>query len=273
VGGYVLGTLAGDLWFGWSSWDTHPAARAQLPVSMVVTALAGIAGTYYFYSKHRSAWLSRQADEASRQAAESRLRLLEAQIEPHMLFNTLANLRALIGVDPPRAQAMLDHLNAYLRSTLQASRASMHPLADEFARIRDYLELMAVRMGPRLIFEIVLPPALAHRPVPPLILQPLVENAIVHGLEPSVPGGCIRVSAQLLDDTLHLQVADTGLGATGLADPVHDGPLGLSGGFGLSQVRERLRTLYGEAASLELGAKVHEGSRWTCASLVIPVAA
>jgi LytS/YehU family sensor histidine kinase len=126
---------------------------------------------------------------------EARLKLLEAQLEPHMMFNTLANLRVLIATDPPRAQAMLDHLIAYLRATLGGARAALHPLADEFARLADYLEIMAVRMGPRLAFALDLPEALRGVPVPPLLLQPLVENAIRHGLEPQVAGGHIGVRA------------------------------------------------------------------------------
>lgn len=92
-------------------------------------------------------------------AAEARLKLLETQLEPHMMFNTLANLRVLVATDPPRAQEMLDHFIAYLRATLGASRAALHPLADEFARLQDYLALMAVRMGPRLDYTLELPEA------------------------------------------------------------------------------------------------------------------
>ena len=145
--------------------------------------------------------------EAGHQAAEARLRLLEAQLEPHMLFNTLANLRALIGVDPQRAQTMLDHMIAYLRATLRASRADAdrpHTLQDEFARLQDYLELMAIRMGPRLQFALELPEALATQPVPPLLLQPLVENSIQHGLEPKVEGGRITVRASQELSLIHI---------------------------------------------------------------------
>ncbi len=271
VGGYALGTLTGDAWFGWSSWDAHPAARAQLPVSIIVTALAGVAGTWYFYSKNKAAYLeskmleattvaavaSEAAAQARQHAAESTLKLLEAQIEPHMLFNTLANLRALIGTDPHRAEAMLDHLNAYLRATLNSSRASQHSLQDEFARLADYLEIMAIRMGPRLAFTLELPPALQGAQVPALILQPLVENAIKHGLEPSVQGGRIRVSAQQVGADLVLEVADSGVGLKrgnpGTQAGVDAGASN-SGGFGLAQVRERLHTLFGSRARLELAA-------------------
>ena len=109
-----------------------------------------------------------------------------------MLFNTLAHLRVLIKLRPDD-QAMLDELIAYLRATLQSSRSTSHSLAEEFARLRDYLGLMKRRMGERLRVELDLPEDLAALPVPPLLLQPLVENAIKHGLEPHVEGGLLRV--------------------------------------------------------------------------------
>jgi LytS/YehU family sensor histidine kinase len=163
-----------------------------------------------------------------------------------MLFNTLANLRALIGVDPVRAQAMLDHMIAYLRATLNASRATSHSLQAEFDRIQDYLELMAIRMGPRLKFTLDLPGAISQAKVPSLLLQPLVENAIQHGLEPKVGGGEIRVAARREGDAVVLEVCDTGVGLSG------HGPAG-GKGFGMTQVRERLSTLYGPRASIEFG--------------------
>ncbi len=250
VGGYFVGTLAGDWWFGWSSWDV--GARSQLPVSIMITALAGIAGTYYFYSRSKNVYLETKMSEARRHASEAKLKLLETQLEPHMLFNSLANLRVLIGTDAPRAQAMLDHMIAYLRATLNASRASAHPLLAEFDRLRDYLELMAVRMGPRLTYRLDLPPDLAPHLVPTLLLQPLVENAIKHGLEPKVEGGDITVRAGRDGGRMVLEVIDTGVGITeghATAD-----------GFGLAQVRERLDTAYENRASLELTANGEVGT-------------
>src|SRR4029078_471767 len=133
-------------------------------------------------------------------------KLLETQLEPHMLFNTLANLRALIGADPRQAQVMLDHMIAYLRATLNASRSTTHSLQAEFDRLRDYLELMAIRMGPRLEYSLQLPPELEHTRVPALLLRPLVENSILHGLEPKVEGGRIAVSARREGNQLVLEV-------------------------------------------------------------------
>lgn len=242
VSGYFIGTLAGDWWFGWSSWNV--GSRAQLPVSILITVLAGLTGSYYFYSRTKNSYLENKMSEARRHAIEAKLKLLETQLEPHMLFNSLANLRVLIGTDAPRAQAMLDHMIAYLRATLNASRASSHTLQAEFDRLRDYLELMAVRMGPRLTYRLELPPALAGHAVPTLLLQPLVENAIKHGLEPKVEGGGITVRASRDGARMVLDVIDTGAGIS----VGHDS----ADGFGLAQVRERLATAYNSRGTLEM---------------------
>lgn len=260
--GYVLGNqLAGRIaiHYGWQV-DVHaPFDAAHWRQNALVSLLAGIASSFYFYAQSRSAYLERQMDEARRYADESRLRLLETQLEPHMLFNTLANLRVLIGTDPPRAQAMLDHMIDYLRATLDASRATTHSLQAEFDRLRDYLELMAIRMGPRLQYELLLPLELAQHPVPALLLQPLVENSIKHGLEPKVDGGHILVSAAREGERLVLRVQDTGLG-----EAAPDG----GHGFGMAQVRERLATLYGGDAHAHLKAVPGTGAT---ATLHIPL--
>jgi signal transduction histidine kinase len=221
----------------------HAAAATLLLISLI----PGGAATWYFRSQGQLQAAQAQAEAAERQAAENRLKLLESQLEPHMLFNTLANLRALIAVDPERAQAMLDRLIDFLRATLGASRAPMHPLSAEFDRLSDYLALMQVRMGERLRVELELPPSLAGTPVPPLLLQPLVENAIKHGLEPKRGGGVVRVQAALEGDAMVLRVTDTGVGPA--ASAANEGSR-----FGLHQVRERLATVYGAAASLTLEA-------------------
>lgn len=250
VVGNLLGFLLGTLLAGQISlrlgWLTEHAAdpATQLRNSLLVSLIAGLIGSYWFYSRGRSDYLQRRVGEAQRHADEARLKLLEAQLEPHMLFNTLANLRALIAVDPQRAQQMLDHMIAYLRATLDASRATTHGLQAEFDRLRDYLELMAVRMGPRLSYTLALPPELAAQAVPTLLLQPLVENAIQHGLEPKLEGGRITVAARREGTQLVLEVVDTGVGK--------EAPGQGGRGFGLTQVRDRLATLHGPLAGLEL---------------------
>jgi signal transduction histidine kinase len=262
--GFALGTLAGDLWFEQAPWShLRHMSQPQMRGSIFITAIISIAITYYFYSQGRSAYLARKMREAHQHATEARLKLLEAQLEPHMLFNTLANLRALIGVDPARAQAMLDRLIAFLRATLGASRAAQHPLAAEFERVADYLALMGVRLGPRLQVQVDLPDALRAQPVPPLLLQPLVENSIRHGIEPQVQGGRIEVAARREGDALVLSVRDTGAGL---------GAAGATAGtrFGLQQVRERLAAQYGDRAALVLEAAPGGG---TLARIALPLAA
>jgi hypothetical protein len=243
-----------------------PATRLTIAFSVLATAISLVVLT----TIERLAVARAQAEAAQRQAAETQLRLLQSQLEPHMLFNTLANLRVLVGLDAARAQTMLDHLIAFLRATLTASRTAQHPLATEFARLGDYLALMAIRMGPRLQVSLDLPAALAGLPVPPLLLQPLVENAIKHGLEPHVQGGHILVSAHAEGKVLVLQVHDTG---AGLALPGAGAPAAEGTHFGLAQVRERLATLHGAAASLTLAPDTTAaGGTWATVRLPLPAA-
>ncbi|MDH4449494.1 MAG: histidine kinase [Rhodoferax sp.] len=252
--GYVTGHLLTDLILGTTSFQYWKQAPRMALGMLFVSLVAGGTICWVFVSREQLAAERQNLEVARRQASEAQLKLLESQLEPHMLFNTLANLRALIAVDPPRAQTMLDHLIAYLRTTLQASRTApggRHTLADEFARLRDYLELMAIRMGPRLRYELDLPPALRDLTVPPLLLQPLVENSIQHGLEPKVEGGHIRIAAALADDMLQLEVHDTGMGADPSRWQAHAGAQAVQG-FGLQQIRERLASAFGDRAALQL---------------------
>jgi hypothetical protein len=239
--GHVLGTFIGDAYSGKSSWEIFQDRPRMLVNFFLLSIVSGAVVSFFFYATGKAHYLHAELEASQRQASEAQLKLLQSQLDPHMLFNTLANLRALIATDPPRATHMLDRLNDYLRSTLSASRATEHPLRAEFERLRDYLELMQIRMGPRLAYTLDLPNALASVHVPPLILQSLVENSIVHGLEPQVAGGSITVSAQQEGDTLVLQVADTGAGFNSTHTPE---------GFGIQQVRERLATRYSNQATL-----------------------
>ncbi len=255
VGGYAAGHMLGD----WLTGVQHASVaitgnpRAVL-LSMTGVFVLSLGITYFFYARSRMAALQIRTEAALRSAAESQLKLLESQLEPHMLFNTLANLRVLIAQDPPRAQAMLDRLIAFLRATLDASRSGLgsHSLSEEFARIDDYLELMQTRMGTRLSRQLDFADELGRLSVPPLLLQPLVENAIKHGLEPKVAGGWIRVSAQREGGTLVLSVRDTGAGIDGGGGADLGGSPPGGSRFGIQQVRERLAALYGKSASLEL---------------------
>jgi signal transduction histidine kinase len=222
----------------------------------MLTAAAGFGGTFYFWTRERLAATERGATEA-------RLKLLSAQIEPHFLFNTLANLQALIAIDAPRAQAMLGHLDAYLRASLAATRSEAATLGDEFALLRGYLAIIAMRMGERLQFTLDLPEALAARRLPPMLLQPLVENAITHGLEPKIDGGRVTVRAEEDGGMLVLTVADTGLGLSPQAATAGTG-------VGTGNVRERLAATWGPRASLTLGDNPGGGTRATLRLPALP---
>jgi sensor histidine kinase YesM len=267
LAGPVLGTAIADLILGNSTPSVLQLSSAQSQVTMLLTVLASLGSVVALTAMERLANTRAEAEAAKRTAAENQLKLLESQLEPHMLFNTLANLRVLIAMDPLRAQAMLDQLIAFLRATLGASRATQHPLAAEFARLGDYLALMKVRMGERLQTSFDLPSDLADSRVPPLLLQPLVENAIKHGLEPKVDGGTIHVSAARDGRQLVLQVRDTGVGLSAAGTTganIDDGTK-----FGLAQVRERLATLYGPQASLLLADAPNGGG--TLATVRLPI--
>ena len=250
--GIAAGFLIGEPLGRWLFQGSVAASRQDNWVSLLITVAAGAVASFYFHARGKAAALLAEKTAAERDATEARLRLLQSQLEPHMLFNTLANLRALIGVDPAAAQIMVDRMNDYLRATLNASRATSHPLHAEFARLSDYLALMAIRMGPRLRVTLDLPQELRDLPVPPLLLQPLVENAIGHGLEPRVQGGEVRVIARRVGEALHLEVADTGVGfdvATRTPDR-----------FGLQQVFDRVASATGGRGRVNVLSTPGEGT-------------
>jgi hypothetical protein len=236
---------------------------------VILTILACLFMTWLFWSRAKLQELAANAEAEKaraaaieRQAVQAQLQMLQAQIEPHMLFNTLANLQGLIAADAPRAQHMLEQLIKYLRATLTSSRSGQTSLAHEFSLMEAYLGLMSVRMGPRLSYRLDLPDALRELPVPPMLLQPLVENAIKHGLEPKIGGGHISVTATRDVGLLTLTVIDTGLGP----DAAATGSSGTH--IGLENVRERLQALHGARASFSLTPNAPEGM---IAQLILPL--
>jgi Histidine kinase len=240
--GYFLGSAGGDLVMGHQllgGWQIAPKSMAGF---LLMSLVAGFVLVYFFMSREVLMQARNERELAQRQATEAQLKLLQSQLDPHMLFNTLANLRALIAHDPHRATIMLDQLVDFLRATLSASRTQEQSLQAEFARLRDYLALMQIRMGTRLSYRLDLPDELAQVNVPSLILQSLVENAVLHGLEPQLAGGSITVLASREGNQLVLRVQDDGAGCA---------PEALREGFGLAQVRERLASRYGSLATMD----------------------
>jgi len=181
------------------------------------------------------------------QATESRLRLLQGQIEPHFLFNTLANVQSLMDSDTARAKLMLETFTDYLRSSLGQLRNADSTLGAELEMAHSYLLLLQIRMGDRLSFAIDASPEARGAVLPPLLLQPLLENAIQHGLEPKVEGGSVLVSARLVDQRLEICVDDDGLGLSAARRPLRAG-----NGMALANIRERLHTRYGTHAEITL---------------------
>ena len=215
----------------------------------------------------RVAELRRGEQAAARQTATekeltvARLNLLHAQVEPHFLYNTLASAQYLTRTDPARADEMLGHLIAYLRHSLPRTGEALSTLADELERSRAYLEILRVRMGDRLKLEIDVAPDLLATPLPPMMLQTLVENAVKHGLEPKPGGGTVWLLGRAKDDAVAITVADDGQGFS---------EAGSGTGIGLKNVRERLGLVYGDAASLAILANFPSG---VAATLTVPAKA
>jgi LytS/YehU family sensor histidine kinase len=233
---------------------------------LVGLVFGGIAAGFFWLREHnaklevelRARDLARL--EAEKQSLAAQLRLLQAQIEPHFLFNSLANVAALIEADPKLAGTLLDALIRYLRSSLQRTRAEGGSLGDEVALLTAYLDVLKIRMGDRLGYAFDIPRELLQMDFPPMLLQPLVENAIRHGLEPKVTGGRVQVTASAESGLLRIHVADDGIG---LARAPGEG-------VGLSNIRARLAALYGPQARLVVSSGVGAG---VTATLELPLAA
>ena len=187
---------------------------------------------------------------AEKRAVESQLRLLQAQMEPHFLFNTLANVLTLIDIEPQRAKQMLESFTDYLRATLDGLRQAGGSAGGELDLAEAYLRLLQLRMEDRLRFDIDADAAARRAALPPLMLQPLVENAIHHGLEPKLEGGTLSVRARVQGNELQLTVEDDGLGPD--APPRHAAGKPGGNGMALDNIRQRLQALYGDAASLTI---------------------
>ncbi|RYF05733.1 MAG: hypothetical protein EOO78_00250 [Oxalobacteraceae bacterium] len=197
-----------------------------------------------------------ERERLARELAESRLRLLRAQIEPHFLFNTLGAVQQLAQHGAPQAAALTANLIAFLRSSVSDMRSEQVSLATEFGLVDAYLKVMQVRMGERLRYTVDLPRALQAIQVPSMILLTLAENAIKHGIEPSLRGGAVTLSARRDGDMVRVRVQDSGIGMS--ATP--------NAGTGLENVRHRLELAFGDAAGLRL----EEGDPGLVAEIAIP---
>ena len=235
--------------------------------TFVAAFLNGLFVGLLFLFKYRDARVQTQLLRAeadrnllSKQAAEAELKLMQAQVEPHFLFNTLASVQFLTETDPPMAGRMLGHLLSYLRSALPQLRSGSSTLGQEAELARAYLSIMQMRMESRLKFTVDIPASLQSHSFPPMLLMSVVENAIKHGIEPQAEGGEVHLAAKQDGSMLVVSVTDTG---RGFADQ-------LGQGVGLTNLRERLKALYGQRAQFTLDAVVPHGAK---ATIQIPDAA
>ena len=230
---------------GWALWETVEANRKRE------------------VEARERAELEASVARADRERATAELKTLRAQVEPHFLYNTLSNVVSLIEREPKTAKHMTERLIGYLRHTLDASRREHATVGDELEIIADYLEILRIRMGERLWYSLEASDAVRAMPLSPMLLQPLVENAIRHGLEPKIEGGNVTISARVEEGALRIEVTDTGLGF-GVATDTS------GSGSGLANVRARLKALYGDAAKLTID-QLAEPVTGTKISLFIPV--
>jgi LytS/YehU family sensor histidine kinase len=200
-----------------------------------------------------------ERERLARELSESQLLLLRAQIEPHFLFNTLGAVQQLAEQGAPRAAELTANLITFLRASLAEMRSEQVTLGQEFSLVEAYLKVMQARLGDRLSFTFELPDALAQLTMPGMLVLTLVENAIKHGIEPSLRGGVVSVSARQQDGAALIRVEDSGVGMS--AQPGQ--------GMGIENVRRRLQLAFGDAASMTL----REAEQGSIADIIIPAGA
>ncbi|SFD31945.1 sensor histidine kinase [Collimonas sp. OK412] len=237
-------------------------------VNFVLLLLIGLFGTKALMGgKKRAEARARAANAAAehanlqREVSEAKMQMIQAQVEPHFLFNTLASVDYLIETDPPRASAMQKRLIQYLRAVLPQMRetSTVTTLGREVDIVRAYLDLLKMRMEERLSVDLQVPEGLRSAAFPPMMLQSLVENAIKHGLERKAEGGYLRIKAEVADNKLRVSVTDDGLGFGAFPS---DGT-----GLGLQSIRDRLKLLHGAAAQLEIAPNSPSG---VCSTIEVP---
>jgi hypothetical protein len=249
--------------------DVHASHRAPQMTGLIVLLVEGLLfGPWIalgamvrqrdIFARHQALAFALERSELEREASEARLRLLQAQVKPHFLFNTLANVQALVDSGSPRASSVLRSLIAYLRAAVPRLQESSTTIGQELELARAYLEVMHMRMPDRLRFTLRVDEEAAGLSCPPMTLLTLVENAVRHGIDPGENGGCIEVDVAVRDGRCSVRVTDTGVG---LGSNVR----GL--GTGLASLRERLQLAFGGDAELRLESIQPQGAR---ASLDFP---
>ena len=268
--GIYMGYWMASLILGWTDLQALlMTLRGALGIALFSVIISGILIAVLLPRERAARAQVRIAQEEARVAAAeketavARMQLLEAQVEPHFLYNTMAHVVSLVDAEPATAKRMLERLIALLRSAAAAGNGG-GTLQAQVDHLRAYLDILALRMGPRLNWTIDVSPELGALPLPPMVLQPVVENAIKHGLEPKVDGGNVSVAARCDGGRLLLTVTDTGLGFS-------ERRAGDSTGLGLANLRSRLATVFGAGATLTIEDHAPAGTRVTIA-LPLPAA-
>ncbi|HXF78129.1 MAG TPA: sensor histidine kinase [Usitatibacter sp.] len=237
-------------------WLKNPQWLAAFAFTSFVISLV-LSVIFFWRERHARAEAALQSERlrterVEREATLANLRALQAQIEPHFLFNTLANVASLVDPDPAKAKRMLDSFIRFLRASLAATRTESTTLDAEGELIAAYLDVLQVRMGGRLAYRVDIAPDLGAFELPPMLLQPVVENAIRHGLEPKVDGGVVELSARAAaPGRVQIAISDTGMGFAPTT----------RGGLGLTNLRDRLRLVYAGRASLSVAEAPGGGTR------------
>lgn len=209
---------------------------------LIAGIIFGTVISYFFvvHEKYSQLKLEKKEEELKRISLEkeniqANLKYLQAQIEPHFLFNTLSNVLSLLDTDIEKGKKMLENLTLYLRTSLKHTRNDQNNLSQEIETIRSYLDINKIRMDDRLEFNIELPKHLQNIPIPPMLIQPIVENAVKHGIEPKVSGGSINISISEKESVIEIKITDTGVGINSE----------LSSQLGIDNVKKRIQALFG----------------------------
>ena len=256
VAAAIVGALSGAaLEFGGYSLTAHPMLTNSIWRLGEWLLVGGFGALFYAHRRQSLATTARlRAAELNRivkskEMLEARLKVMQARVEPQFLFNTLAQVRKLFQIDPALAERMLEELVSYLRAAMPKMREASSTVAQEIDLVRAYLGIVSLRLGNRLVHTIDVPPESLELRLPPMILLPLVDHAIVHGLERSSSEGTIRIAARVAGDRLRLEISDSGAGF-----------VPESAGDDIANIRERLAALYGDDASLHLHANAGGGT-------------
>ena len=260
----VMGTLNAHYWLNGFFGSNLSDLKSVMLLGVIFCSVC----YYYFYTREQQLRADNELEVAKRRQADqekvvvlSQLKQLQSQIEPHFLFNTLATINVLIESDSAKAKLMLEKLTDLLRVTLKNSRTEQSNIAQEVDLLDAYLNIQKIRLDERLTFSIETNDISEQQVIPPFLIQPLVENALTHGIEPKAAGGEVNIRIVQQDDQMKIEVSDSGVG---LKTP----SIAAGHGVGLSNIRQRIETLYGDKASLTI---IEQATGGVVSTILLPL--